>query len=110
MDGLMVDSEPLWFEVQSEFVRARGGKWTAELADECIGGGLTNALHVMGEAFGFAVDATQDAQAMIDAFIARVGDLALKPGCEELVDAARGRALPCAVAPASTHRLGAGTL
>jgi HAD superfamily hydrolase (TIGR01509 family) len=110
MDGLMVDSEPLWFEVQSEFVRARGGKWTAELAARCIGGGLPNALHVMGEAFGFAVDATGDAQAMIDTFVARVGDLALKPGCEELVDAARGRALPCAVASSSTQRLVDATL
>jgi HAD superfamily hydrolase (TIGR01509 family) len=110
MDGLMVDSEPLWFEVQSDFVRARGGEWTADLAGECVGGGLANALRVMGDAFGFPVDAARDAQAMIDAFIARVGDLALKPGCQELVDAARERALPCAVASSSTQRLVEATL
>ena len=32
MDGLMVDSEPLWFAVEREFVRARGGtEFTVEL-------------------------------------------------------------------------------
>jgi HAD superfamily hydrolase (TIGR01509 family) len=110
MDGLMVDSEPLWFEVQSNFVRERGGEWTAKLANECIGGGLANALRVMRGAFGFSVDATQDTQAMIDAFVARVGDLTLKPGCQELVEAARERAVPCAVASSSTQRLVEATL
>ncbi len=28
MDGLMVDSEPLWFEVERAFAADRGGAWT----------------------------------------------------------------------------------
>ncbi len=105
LDGLMVDSEPVWFEVQRDFIRARGGDWTAELAARCVGGGLTNALRIMGEAFGFAPDVQCDSQAMTDAFVARVGDLSLKPGCRELIDAARARPVPCAVASSSTQRL-----
>jgi sugar-phosphatase len=105
LDGLMVDSEPVWFEVQRAFIRERGGEWTPELARRCVGGGLTNALRIMGEAFGFAPDVVLHGQAMTDAFVDRVDTLALKAGCRELVDAARARPVPCAVASSSTRRL-----
>jgi HAD superfamily hydrolase (TIGR01509 family) len=110
MDGLMVDSEPLWFEVQGDFVRARGGEWTEELAQACTGGGLRNSLEVMGKAFGFAVDTTRDAQEIVESFVLRVGKLALKSGCRELLDAAQRRRLPCAVASSSARVLVDATL
>ncbi len=106
----MVDSEPVWFDVQRAFVRERGEIWTPELASACVGGGLVNAIRVMGEAFGFDVDFERDAQTMVDAFIARVDDVSLKPGCRDLVDAARQRNIPCAVASSSTLRLVEATL
>jgi mannitol-1-/sugar-/sorbitol-6-/2-deoxyglucose-6-phosphatase len=110
MDGLMVDSEPLWFEVQGDFVRERGGEWTEELAQACTGGGLRNALEIMGKAFGFAVDTTRDAEQIVESFILRIGKLVPKPGCRELLDAAHRRRLPCAVASSSTRVLVDATL
>src|SRR6516165_8204729 len=44
MDGLMVDSEPLWFQVERDFARARGGDWTEDVARACVGRGLANTL------------------------------------------------------------------
>jgi HAD superfamily hydrolase (TIGR01509 family) len=105
MDGLMVDSEPVWFELQSEFVRDRGGIWTRELALRCIGGGLPNALRVIHEVFGFAVDPEADTAWMMDAFVARADRLSLKAGCAEILEGARARGLPRAVASSSTRRL-----
>ena len=110
LDGLMVDSEPVWFEVQRAFIRDRGGEWTAELAGRCVGGGLVNALRIMGEAFGFTPDFVAHSKAMTDAFVERVDTMAIKPGCRELVDAARARGVPCAVASSSTRRLVEATL
>ncbi len=110
MDGLMVDSEPAWFDLQSEFVSARGGVWTDDIARRCVGGGLVNALRVMEEAFGFPVDVGRDSAAMVDAFVARVDRLALKRGCLELLDAACARNLACAVASSSSRRLVEATL
>jgi HAD superfamily hydrolase (TIGR01509 family) len=113
MDGLMVDSEPLWFAVEREFVRARGGPrdgWTLELWTGCIGQGMANVLRVMHEAFGFAVDLERDAAEIVESFVARVAELTLKPGCEELVAAARARDLPRAVASSSARRLVEATL
>jgi beta-phosphoglucomutase-like phosphatase (HAD superfamily) len=110
MDGLMVDSEPLWFEVERDFARARGGDWTPELAHGCIGRGLANTLRVMGETFSFPVDAQRDAAAIVDSFVERVGELVLKAGCEELVERAEAARLPRAVASSSARRLVEATL
>jgi HAD superfamily hydrolase (TIGR01509 family) len=104
MDGLMVDSEPLWFQVERGFAAARGGVWTHALALRCVGRGTAYTLRTMGEVFGFAVDVERDTSAIFDAFVERLGELALKPGCRELLDAAAGK-LPLAVASSSPRRL-----
>jgi beta-phosphoglucomutase-like phosphatase (HAD superfamily) len=104
MDGLMVDSEPLWFEVEGAFCAARGGAWTEEHARLCVGRGVPTTLEIMREAFGFPVDIARDTSAILDAFVAHVGALELKPGCLELLDAAEHVA-PLAVASSSPLRL-----
>jgi HAD superfamily hydrolase (TIGR01509 family) len=105
MDGLMVDSEPLWLEVERDFARGRGGDWTEELAHACIGKGLANTLRVMSEAFGFAVDLERDGAEIIALFMSRVAELRLKPGFEELFEEARGRGIPRALASSSARPL-----
>ena len=110
MDGLMVDSEPLWFAVEREFARVRGGDWTAELALTCVGQGTPHTLRVMNKKFGFAVDVERDARAVAEMFVARVQELALKPGFEELLAAGLGAGLPCAVASSSARKLVEATL
>src|SRR5580658_4087745 len=82
MDGLMVDSEPAWFELQSEFAEARGGTWNVE----------------------------RDMATMMDMFVARVDRLELKAGLTDLLIAARARRIPCAVASSSSRRLVDATL
>ena len=104
MDGLLVDSEPMWFEVERTFARARGGEWTEALAHDCVGKGLANTLKVMGATFGVAIDLARDTDEIIDAFIARAGELQLKPGGAELVAEAFGK-IPLALASSSHGRL-----
>ncbi len=105
MDGLMVDSEPLWFKVQGDFVRARGGQWTRREADQCTGRGMANALRVMSEQPGVDIDAARDMGAILDAFAARVAELELKTGCRDLLAHAVERSVPRAVASSSAGRL-----
>jgi sugar-phosphatase len=104
MDGLLVDSEPLWFVVEQEFARDRGGEWTAAHAAECVGRGMANTLTTMGHTFGFAVDLAHDAVEIVQRFVARVTDLAPKPGALELLEQARGR-VPLALASSSPQAL-----
>ena len=76
MDGLLVDSEPLWFRVERAFAAARGGEWTAAHAADNVGRGLPTTLANMRAMFGFEVDVARDSALILDAFIASVGDLA----------------------------------
>jgi beta-phosphoglucomutase-like phosphatase (HAD superfamily) len=112
MDGLMVDSEPLWFDVLRDFARERGGDFDRALAERCVGKGLSNTLRVISETLGFDVDIEGDTRDIVDAFIDRVGDLSLKPGCEDIVAAIQRRPLrvPRAVASSSARRLVEATL
>ncbi|EYF06643.1 putative hydrolase [Chondromyces apiculatus DSM 436] len=104
MDGLLVDSEPLWFELEQGFCRDRGFAWTEADAVSCLGRGLRATLAEMGKRFGFPLDLDRDAAWVMERFVERVGDLRLKPGAEVLLDAAEGR-VGLALASSSPRRL-----
>ncbi len=40
MDGLLVDTEPLWFEVEQSVMARLGGEWTAQDQQALVGGSL----------------------------------------------------------------------
>jgi sugar-phosphatase len=105
MDGLMIDSEPLWFRVERAYARAHGADWTAAQAAANVGRGIPATLATMQATLGIAVDdPARDAEAIIDAFARQVGELELKRGCAELLAAARGR-VKLALASSSPRRL-----
>ncbi|KYF83194.1 hypothetical protein BE17_50940, partial [Sorangium cellulosum] len=105
MDGLLVDSEPLWLQVVQAFCRARGFVWTKEHHAGCVGGGLRATLSAMSERFGFAVEHERDVAVLIDDFIGSVGGLVLKPGAADLLSATALAGLPTALASSSPRRL-----
>ncbi len=109
MDGLMVDSEPLWFEVERDFARAHGGDWTHELAQAGIGKGLDHTLRTMHAAFGLPVDRPAHEAEIVDRFLARAHTIAVKAGCREFLAAGRG-VVPLAAASSSVGRLVRGVL
>jgi sugar-phosphatase len=109
MDGLMVDSEPLWFEVERDFVLARGGEWTQAVAHACIGKGLANAIATMRDVLGLPLEIEQGVEDLADLFLSRASTLKLKPGCVELFDAARD-VVPIALASSSKRRIVEGVL
>lgn len=105
MDGLLVDSEPLWFRVETELARDRGGDWTAAHAAECVGRGIANTLETMRVALGLDIDVHRDAVELVERVIARVSELAPKPGARELVADALAAGVPMALASSSPLRL-----
>jgi len=44
MDGLLVDSEPLWFEVEQAVMTRLGGQWTSQDQKALIGGSLHRSV------------------------------------------------------------------
>lgn len=104
MDGLLVDSEPLWHEIEKDFISARGGVWTHELAMQCTGMGIGPAIVLMGQTCGFDVDEERDVAEMEDRFCARVTEAKLKPGALQILEDVRGR-LPIGLASSSTRKI-----
>lgn len=102
MDGLLVDSEPLWFLVERDFARRRGGDFTEEHARENIGKGIRKTVRFMHELFGFPVDVERDVDELIADFMARADELTLKPGATDLLERARGT--HAHVLASSSHR------
>lgn len=43
LDGTMIDSEPIWWEVERELFAENGGVWTQELAESLVGHNLTDS-------------------------------------------------------------------
>jgi HAD superfamily hydrolase (TIGR01509 family) len=51
MDGLLVDTEPLWFEVESAVMARLGGDWGAGDQEQLVGGSLERTLdYLLGKA------------------------------------------------------------
>jgi HAD superfamily hydrolase (TIGR01509 family) len=105
LDGLLVDSEPVWFEVEGAFLARLGHGWTRREAEVCMGQGTPSTLRHWRERFGINVDLERDTERIMDGVIARAGDIAVKPGARELLAWGEARGVPMAVASSSRHRL-----
>ncbi|MGE5291664.1 MAG: HAD family hydrolase [Micromonosporaceae bacterium] len=47
MDGLLVDTEPFWFEVESEVMARLGGTWTPDDQAQLVGGSLSRSIRYL---------------------------------------------------------------
>ena len=104
MDGLLLDSEPLWGRVEAAYARELGVAWTDEHAARCVGTGMRATVGLMAELAGRPLDLDAGIAAIVSAFVDRCGEIPLKRGARELLDAMRGR-LPMAVASSSARRV-----
>jgi HAD superfamily hydrolase (TIGR01509 family) len=52
MDGVLVDSEPVWYEVETDVVRRLGGVWSREHQAHCIGGTVAAACNYIRDLTG----------------------------------------------------------
>lgn len=105
LDGLLVDSEPTWFEVEGGFLAQLGFVWTRQEAEACMGQGTPNTLRVWQQKHGIEIDIERDTETILTRVIERASDMPLKPGAWELLELARSLRLPMAVASSSRRRL-----
>jgi len=105
MDGLMVDSEPLWTVAESELARALGGDWTDEVKALVVGTRLDVAVPAILHYFGVQPTPSQVAETsawllgrMVELFAA---DLPLLPGVGDLLTALAGQGVPMALVSSS---------
>jgi HAD superfamily hydrolase (TIGR01509 family) len=106
MDGLLIDSEPLWFEVETEVMARLGGEWTKEDQKQLLGSSLENSTRYFIERATVPVTPAEIAEWMIGGMVERVRDRGVRvmSGAAELVAEVAASGLPYALVTSSRRR------
>jgi HAD superfamily hydrolase (TIGR01509 family) len=93
LDGVLIDSEPVWREVEAEVAKDFGFAYSDELASRLHGRGVRGVADIVAELLGDPGAALAAAQDMVDRMIERGsrGLVPVMPGAAELVESLRGR-------------------
>jgi HAD superfamily hydrolase (TIGR01509 family) len=105
MDGVLIDSEPVWERVRRRFVADRGGRWPADAQDRMMGMSTAEWSAYISADFGIGGTPQQVAGAVIAAMAAEYEKhLPLLPGAIDAVRSVSSR-WPLAVASSSPRSL-----
>jgi HAD superfamily hydrolase (TIGR01509 family) len=104
MDGLLIDSERLWLEVETETMRWLGGTWGEEQQKQLVGSSLDRASAYMLELTGADVPAAEVGRRMVDGMVERLTTcVPMMPGAKELLTQVRDAGVPAGLV-SSSHR------
>jgi HAD superfamily hydrolase (TIGR01509 family) len=105
MDGVLVDSEPVWERVRRGFVAAHGGHWAPDAQDKMMGMSTPEWSAYLSTDLGVGVAPTAVAELVVTAMAAAyLENLPLLPGAVEAVHELAAR-WPLGVASSSPRSL-----
>jgi HAD superfamily hydrolase (TIGR01509 family) len=107
MDGLLIDSEPLWYDVEYAVVERLGGQWAPHHQAACIGGTMDASCRYIIDLTGTDVSVDELSDLLIGEMEThfRQDTLPLHNGALELVDAVRAAGVPTGLVSSSYRRL-----
>jgi HAD superfamily hydrolase (TIGR01509 family) len=103
MDGLLVDTEPLWFETETEVMARLGASWTEQDQERLLGGSMAHTVgYLLAKATRPAPPA-RVARWMVDGMLKRAaeGRVVVRPGARALLDEVAAAGLPYALVTSS---------
>jgi beta-phosphoglucomutase-like phosphatase (HAD superfamily) len=87
LDGVLVDSEPIWNEVRRRFVGAQGGRWVDGADRRMMGMATADWARYLHDDLGVDLPEPEIADRVVDAMAARYVDaVPLLPGAAEAVE------------------------
>ena len=105
MDGVLIDSEPVWERVRRKFVADNGGRWPSDAQDRMMGMSTAEWSAYLSEDFGLRLSAPRVADLVIAAMAAEYQlHLPLLPGAVDAVRELSAR-YPLAVASSAPRSL-----
>ena len=105
MDGLLVDSEPVWSVAEAEIMDWLGGPWNLDVKAACVGRRIDEACSILVRIAGSSVPPDEVADRLLARMAALFrADLPVLPGAVELVDALRAAGVRTALV-SSSYRL-----
>jgi HAD superfamily hydrolase (TIGR01509 family) len=106
MDGLLINSEPLWHETEIEMMAQFGYQWLESDQAASLGGPLDRVGEYMSKLIGGQQDGHTLMLKMIDQMVQRFeGDLPLMPGARELIDNLKANGVELTLVSASPRSL-----
>ena len=107
MDGLLIDSEPLWFEVESAVMARLGGEWTAKDQYALVGGSLEASLDYLLARAAEPAPREQVARWMVDGMtdLLRERGVHVLPGARELLAEVTAARVPSALVTSSERQI-----
>lgn len=104
MDGLLVDSERLWYDTEAEVMAALGGTWGPQHQESLVGGSIDRTVAYMLSLTGPVATPGYVARRLLDGMTERLrANVPMMPGAKELLDEVREAGVPSALV-SSTHR------
>lgn len=102
MDGLFVDSEPLWLEAETELMRDANYEWTHADQVACLGGPLNRVGQYMSDKSGGKFSGPEYHEKIIDLMVEKLSTaVSLMPGSLELAQELSAAGVPTALVSAS---------
>ncbi|HEY3686952.1 MAG TPA: HAD family phosphatase [Streptosporangiaceae bacterium] len=102
MDGLLVDTEPVWFEVERGIVTDLGGDWSAADSAKLVGGSLKGTIAHILDVTGAAADPEWIAGRLLDGMTRRLrAGVPLQPGAKPLIAELAAAGVPLALVTSS---------
>jgi HAD superfamily hydrolase (TIGR01509 family) len=109
LDGLLIDSEPLWFEVERTIMARLGGQWGPADQQALIGGSLDRTVsHLLAKAARQPPGGRQEvARWLLDEMtgLMTARGLPVQPGARELLAGVAGAGIPHALVTSSARQI-----
>ncbi len=106
MDGLLVNSEPLWLESETEMMAGYGYQWLESDQAACLGGPLDRVGNYMSNLIGGKRDGNSLMLEIIDRMVIKFqGQLPFMPGAVELINDFRAHGVDLTLVSASPRSL-----
>jgi HAD superfamily hydrolase (TIGR01509 family) len=103
MDGLLVDTEPLWFETESEVMARLGALWTKADQERLLGGSMEHTVGYLLAKATRPASPAEVARWMTDGMLRRAaaGRVIIRPGARELLAEVAAEGIPYALVTGS---------
>ena len=103
MDGLLVDTEPLWFETETEVMARLGAPWSVEDQEQLLGGSMERTVGYLLAKATRAASPAEIARWMMEGMLKRAaeGRIVVRPGARELIAAVAAAGVPYALVTSS---------
>ncbi|YCK36913.1 HAD family hydrolase [Actinomadura sp. ATCC 39365] len=106
MDGLLVDSEKVWLEIETRVMARLGAEWTPQHQAHLVGGSMERTLDYMLAVSGADVPAPTVQEWMVAGMVERLANgVAVMPGAAELLEALRDEGVPVGLVTSSMREI-----